>query len=463
VLDRIPALMPKPARTWRPARWAAVAAAVVIGITIGQWPSEQKASAAELLRKASDRALTVSAPRRPIRITTKTGSVIRPAVWSGSRNTRLAGDAPDRTSSIRTLFESANYDWEDPLSARSFSNWRESLPQRQEEVKEVSERGQLSAYEIRTSTDSGSLAEARLTLRASDLHPVHETLRFRNGEWVQITEATTESTEDLPTSPALPSIASEPVKPSEQPVTAAEELRVWAVLHRAGADLGEPVEVQRVPDRNAIVVTALGLTPERRRVLQQALSGIPRVEIQFSDPKPVREPSRVVSDEIPDRQPALQSKLEAQLGGRTMAENFTNQLLEASESSLARAHAIRKLADRFPQEVEQGLNPADRSLLLSVVSEHVQALEAASRRVTTAVHQFAPSSSQAAAVPAQSWQTHARSLLETSQRIDALLTQLLAVPGSVDNESLMLQRLDEALARWQAQIAATGSVLVKAP
>jgi hypothetical protein len=461
-IDRKHVILRAPVRAWRPVRWAAAAAASVIGILIVQWSSEQKASAAELLRKASDRALTVSSPRRPIVIQTKGGSVIRPAVWSRSANTKLARDVEGRTESIRTLFETANYDWEDPLSARSFSAWRESLPMRREEVKELSDRGQVSAYEIRTSTDSGSLAEARLTLRASDLQPLRETLQFRNGEWVHITESATEPAESLPgvPAPAPPSIAGDPSQP---PITAADELRVWVALHRAGADLGEPVEVNRASEHNAIVVTALGLSPERRRVLEQALSGIPRVETQFSDPKPVREPSRSVSEDTQDKQPAFQSKLEAQLGGQAMAENLTNRLLEASESSLARAHAIRKLADRFPPDVERSMTPADGKILLSVVTDHFQALDASSRRVVSGVRQFLPASSPLASVSASTWQAQAGNLLEMTQRVDALLTQLLAVPGTMENEGLLLQQLEEALARWQPEIAATSSVLVKSP
>ena len=100
---------------------------------------------------------------------------------------------------------------------------------------------------------------------------------------------------------------------------------------------------------------------------------------------------------------------------------------------------------------------------MSLVSDHVQALEASSRRVVSAVRQFLPASSPLATVSASTWQAQAGNLLETTQRVDALLTKLLAVPGTMENEAVLLQQLEEALARWQPEIAAASSVLAKSP
>jgi hypothetical protein len=69
------------------------------------------------------------------------------------------------------MFRAANYDWDDPLSAKSFQAWRDRLPEKRDEV--IEER---DAYRIRTSTDSGELLEATLTLRIPDLQPLVEFL-----------------------------------------------------------------------------------------------------------------------------------------------------------------------------------------------------------------------------------------------------------------------------------------------
>jgi hypothetical protein len=163
-------------------------------------------------------------------------------------------------------------------------------------------------------------------------------------------------------------------------VTPGEELRVWAALRRIDADLGEPIEVERSAAENAIIVTAVGLNPERRRVLEEALRGLPKVQLRFRDSQPVREPARQLPAGGAESSAPLLPQIESQLG-RGLAEEFVNQTLEPSEACLVRAHALRELAQHYPVELEANLSPADRALLQSLFSNHYAGLNAATQRV----------------------------------------------------------------------------------
>src|SRR5262249_12017423 len=133
---------------------------------------------AELLRKAVIAAdATPAAPHR-IRIRT-------------NRNTRVRAmgtksDPPDQTE---TMLRAAHYNYDDPLSARSFSAWRDQLAEKRDQVSMADNR-----YRIRTTTSTGELASATLQLRMSDLYPVQERFEFRNRDWMEVEELGAEQT-----------------------------------------------------------------------------------------------------------------------------------------------------------------------------------------------------------------------------------------------------------------------------
>ncbi len=430
-------------------RWLAAAAAVVAVFVAARWFTGERVSAAELLHTAAAREGDASRPRLPIRLTTRAGIVVRPAVWRTEKGTR--------PEPLRALFESANYSWEDPLSARSFSRWRQGLAQRQDRVIKLRSADGTSAYEVRTRTEKGTLTEARLRLRASDFHAFYETLHFRNDELVEIAEVTDAAVP--PPAPAVPRppAATQPpsaAEPVEEPITPGEELRVWLALRRIDADLGEPIQVEPDPSANALVVTVMIADPARRRAIHEALSALARVRVQFSDPQPVRAPSRnFTAPEAAAKAPPLRAKLEAQLGSRSLAEDFVNRALEESESVLLRAHALRKLAERFPPARESQLTPADKAVLASLLAQHFSALSAAANAVA-AVREVAPSAGAAPVTPAADWQAHTANLLAAAEQADKVLTRLLAVPGAETDEQAELRELDAALGRLEAEISA---------
>jgi hypothetical protein len=239
-------------------------------------------------------------------------------------------------------------------------------------------------------------------------------------------------TEPVPAPPPRP--VAPPVTAPREVATASDELRVFALLRRLGADLGEPVEVTRQGGR--VLVTGIGVSPEVERALARELEASPRFSMKFSAPAPVERraaPTVTVRPEVTE----LQAELEQRLGGRRAYDELANSLLETTDQLLAHLYALRRLAERFPPEVEIELGAADKRLLASLRSEHA----AASRKLAAALEERARSAfasyATAEAAPAEAvarvaWQTATADLLGLARRTETLLAAILG--GSVSPE-----------------------------
>jgi len=427
------------ARRWVP---ATVALTLVCAL-IYQLRETPSVEAAELLRKAVAAAQANPAPARRIQIRTRQQQV-----------TRTAGFGQD--AALRQLFETARYDWRDPLSAHAFQGWRETLPARRDEVISTPD-----AYRIRTTSDTGELREASLKLRKPDLRPTEGRFEFRNHEWVEITELPPElpAVANLTPPPALaPKV---PVAPPEPPPSApavgvAEELRVVAALHQLGADLGDPVEISRRDGR--ILVSGVGLAPERRQQIQGALAGMPGVVMQFSDGgASTAEPG---PSAVPETQPgpqiaSLQAHLEKQAGGRPQFERLSAQLLDTNEAMMSRAYALRRLAQRFPQHAEAGMTAAERRVLYGLGAEHARHLDRAAAELQRVLEPLLGFQSTTPAPPGSpDWQASVEALFPASRRVDTLLAAMLGAAAESPVAADLPGELLSALARLRAEAQA---------
>src|SRR5581483_8217834 len=115
--------------------WVPVAATVAVAwFVYNQLHNAPAVEAAALLRKAVATADAAPAARpRQVRIRTRQHSVVRPVAMITSAETGPL----------------------EPLSVRSYQQWHDGLAQKRDSVEAVA-----GNYAIRTSTDSGELAEA---------------------------------------------------------------------------------------------------------------------------------------------------------------------------------------------------------------------------------------------------------------------------------------------------------------
>ena len=438
--------------------WAAAAVALlVICVLFYRFRLTPSVQAAELLRKAIVAADTHPLKPRLLQIRTREHQVTRPA---GPARKLAANSADAGTlNSLQTLFQAANYDWDDPLSAKSYQAWRDRLADKQDQV--VEER---DAFRIRTNTGSGELMQASLTLRTQDLRPVEGRFEFRNQEWVEITAV------DDTTLPAdtiagahipAPEISAKPpsLTPGEAPVSAparaatlGDELHVLAALHQAGADLGEPIEVSR--SGGEIVVTGVGIAPQRQQEIRNLLGSEPHVVVRFSDAAPPRvQPERALADSPAGadiRQ--LQARIADQIGGRTNFEQLAGQVLDLTEPMMSRAYALRRLAERFPGGAESQLSTEDRRLLRRLQQEHTAALRQLTVDIGRVLAPVLPRGTPRAVTSAGAWQPATEELFQSARQVEKLSAMLFgAAPGESAGDQLPAQ-LMSSLAELRSRL-----------
>lgn len=424
--------------TW----WIGAAAAALFAAAIWNFSTTRTVSAAQLLERASS-TYAASEPGRRIAVRTRNHSFVRPA--------RLPASSRQPSSQLKILFEQANFNWDDPLSAASFARWRDQLPAKQDRVSVIEPAGESGEklYRIRTTTSHGVLSDAALIMRVADLRPIRETLLFRNSEIVEISETT--ATEPVtPNQPVTrpPLIASEPGDPRGTSVGPEEELRVLAALNEISVDLGDPVEVNRDDVLGRLTITGVDIAPGRQEQIRHAIRGIPGVVVEFTQPRPLEPgaPPEPLAPATAQQRSALHDRLEARLGARDRVEQFIDTLLADSESALARSHALRKLAARFPPEVERTLSTFARQVLVDLRGRHLQALLSFSRSIETRLTGLIGSPAAAPAGGCPDWQQCASSVLQASQSFDQVLNA--AVAGTDDST------LKAALGSWIQQITA---------
>jgi hypothetical protein len=419
----------------RPSRWVpAVAALLLVTFAVQQFRHAPSVQAAELLRKAV--AAAKSRPRSPrrIQIRTRTGRLTR--VVGSSAKVAKTDTEEDSLAGLEAQFRAAHYSWEDPLSAKAYSDWRNQLTDETDEVTLEPDRCRL-----RTTTDSGELVEATLKLSLPDLRSVESTLRFRNREWVTISElpdipAPDASKEAAGTAAAARPYSSKPDQPMGLPAAAtpAEELAVWVALHRLGADLGDPIEVTR--SRGEILVTGTGIAPDRQRAIREQLRTLPRVTVELAS-EPSGEDavfgagnsSRI---SVVPGTGHLQTEMEKQLGGRIAFEKFVDRILDLTDAVMSRAYALRRLADRFPPDVEGQMTLRQRQVLDGLCREHAEALLRSVTEIEGGIGPVLGTSSDTAQPVETSgaWQDEAEQLFGEAGHAETMLVALLG--ASVD-------------------------------
>ena len=292
-----------------------------------------------------------------------------------------------------------------------------------------------SRYQIRTTAAEGDLAVAKLTLRATDLRPVEGRFEFRNQEWVEYQEISDTSSTDGGTpaetrleGPMRQTVPSRSAAlPSGSTASISEELRVVAALHEIGADLGDPVEV-RLTD-GLVVVSGVGVTPERQRDIRRALEDIPNVAVQFTDPASAGASASdaAVDSDAPGRASAAQARLEQQFGGRAEFERFSGEYLDRVEGAMARVYALPLAGATIPRIT--AMPNADTTRLRDLARQHLSVLAAQvddlHRTLAPVLVSLGGRTAQGRPANARAWQPAAEDLFRSSRRLELLLSTLL--------------------------------------
>jgi hypothetical protein len=241
--------------------------------------------------------------------------------------------------------------------------------------------------------------------------------------------------------------------------TAADELQVVAALHDVGADLGDPVEVSR--SGSEVLVSGVGIPPGRQQEIKNALGSKAHVTVRFSDSAPLPAQEQPIpptdSPSTPGDVRELQSRLAEQLGGRANLDQLAAQLLDTSESLMARAYALRRLAEQFPFATERELGAADKQLLRRLRTEHSAGLR---QQVTEIDRQLKPVLAtvnvNSGITPDRSssepWQAATEDLFQTARRLDKLLGVMFGAASNETPGGQLLAQLKTSLAQLRARL-----------
>jgi len=208
----------------------------------------------------------------------------------------------------------------------------------------------------------------------------------------------------IPRAPEAPTLAG-----------AAEEVQVIAALHRIGADLGEPIDLQRTPE--GIRVSGSGLNAVRQEQIRASVAGIPGVRVAFE----ANGGRRLNGAELPPRTTPPADATNPLLDELRAAANpdvdAGDALIDATDRAVQRSYALAALAQRFPQPGESALAAVDRAVVRRIALDHVEALSAAVGEMTTLLAVLLPPSSASAVAPAH-WQETAEGILAAAQGVD---------------------------------------------
>ncbi len=255
--------------------------------------SAPKISAESLLSRAEQAEISAGGPDRPgviyqkVRIRAAGRSMERAIYRDPQRKRRLkrtelnAGD-----EWIKDKLTEAGVNWDEPLSAENYADWRDRLQAKKDTVARAGE----NLLKLTTSTEAGGLvSEESLTVRESDFHPVERTIELRDAGEVEIAElnydvmswAAVNQDSFEPAAGAVMSAAPSILAAIHLPHALSDleldeaELAARTVLSQLRADTGEPIHLVRRAD--GIDIKGVVETNARKQELIVRLTMLPNV------------------------------------------------------------------------------------------------------------------------------------------------------------------------------------------
>jgi hypothetical protein len=230
------------------------------------------------------------------------------------------------------------------------------------------------------------------------------------------------------------------------------EVRVFAALHRIGADLDDPIEVASAA-RGGVDVTGLSVPEPRQAEIREALSAVPGVAVRFSRgtiPQTAPGPAPSSSAVKPARGP-FDASFERHFGGRTALDLFSNRLLDETDVMLARAQAIHNLLARFPKSRRAELHDTERALLDDMLGAHQVVFRQHAR---TVVRLVGPIGAVLGATETSDAGPSGPDPLAAARRMDRALNVIFGGAATGLAPSELVAELSESLAGLKAAIGA---------
>ena len=348
---------------------------------------------------------------------------------------------------LKNKLASAGVNWDAPLSAIDFADWRRRSGPTHDSVKPS---GPHLLTVTTTPAAHNSVIQETLTVRDTDFQGVDRTVELREFGTVEIAQRNYDVLpwgavnqdwfEPLPAGAATdaPGILSpRPSRPSAER-DLETELAVRYALHRIGADLGEPIEIHSGGQGTApILVVGVVSSAERKQELFAALQPLPGVATRLKteeEAAPREVPAKVTRAEplIVAAHSPIERELLNYFGDPAGVENFSKHSIALTRDLMAHAWALRHLSERFGAPgvtTEPALSPASHQLLETMVREHRRAMSQATLELVTLLRPVL-----APMVQVSRDQAVRLAVFESAQQVQRLTMDLVFGPGS-PNES----------------------------
>ena len=287
---------------------------------------------------------------------------------------------------MKRLVESAEVDWQRPLSVEDFEGFRS----RQATFSDKVTRTGDSLLTLTTSATAGPIASESLTVSTNDYHPIERTVEMRDNERIQIAELNyavlgwNEVNEALfePLNSHESAAVSAMRLPS--PPTAGQldlaELQARLVLNRLNADSVENVEFSRTSA--AVQVNGVVESTLRRDQLVSALKQVPHVvpaifSVEEMNARRVAQgyAKSVKAYSVVGQVSPLELLFQARGRDGAALSHFSEQMLDAAATVKQESRAIADLSLRFSGAA--GLGDSGRAALSELIDRHASKLAAA--------------------------------------------------------------------------------------
>jgi hypothetical protein len=417
----------------------------------------------------------------------------------------LPGPPQNRLDSVQTAqvefqrtFLTAHLNWQDPLSPGSYSAWHNSLREKHDEVTAAGD----DFLTLKTTTPEGPIAQAQITVRTADFHPVAEDILLQDTSEVEVKELAWEVLPIEAVNPTIfspgPTLPPEIARPANlvspsQGLTDAQlaeaELQARVAMHAERADLGEQIELDRnTPSsgQRSVIIRGIVGTPERKNNLLAALRGIPHVELRVqtveeaaaqqnrgtadksedAEPQIAQEPAgrenRVAGENVEvsgnERpavvvvgSPALEQQLEERFPKAQDRAAFIDGAVELVQDAVAQAWALRRLRDRYTPGTVAELSRGSQQTLELLIRDDVSALRRDVDATRDMVSPLVPTKPVApvppppmpdarlsSAAPSNDWGSAVTEIFPETQRVCDDVVALLAESGKAASETQAL-------------------------
>ncbi len=297
---------------------------------------------------------------------------------------------------LKNKLAEAGVDWNAPLSATGYQDWHDHQHVRQDTITYAGSH----LLKLTTTVPNGVVAQASLTVRDTDFHPVERTVELRDSGTVEIAEL---NYDVLPWGAVNgdwfePLAATQPAFSGGSPHSALvghlpqllgeaqldeAELGARLALHDIGADTSERIELKRTP--SAVQVRGIVATDERKRQIEASLHQVPHVTADLYTFRDVQErgsPATAISSVRQSSSVEVPSPLENYLLPQGMSRDDIGELGHALFTSSVEVNqegkAIADLQQRFT--TSEALTANARTAFSALVADHRKKLLAALQR-----------------------------------------------------------------------------------